>query len=48
MNLVEVGFGFIECQAIRRGTFRSLNAEIRAFSDNCNDDRAYPVIWTKI
>ena len=43
MNLVEVWFGIIERQAIRRGTFRSvkeLNAKIRAFIDNWNDDRA--------
>jgi hypothetical protein len=24
-----------------------LNAEIRAFIDNWNDDRAYPFMWTK-
>jgi len=50
MNLVEVWFGIIERQAIRRGTFRSvkeLNTKIRAFIDNWNDDRAHPFVWTK-
>jgi hypothetical protein len=46
----EVWFSIIERQAIRRGAFRSvkdLNAKIRAFIDNWNDDRAHPFIWTK-
>jgi hypothetical protein len=50
MNLVEVWFGIIERQAIRRGTFRSvreLNAKIRAFIECWNDDRAHPFVWTK-
>ena len=50
LNLVEVWFGIIERQAIRRGTFRSvkdLNAKIRAFIDNWNDERAHPFAWTK-
>jgi transposase len=50
MNLVEVWFGIIERQAIRRGTFRSvkdLNTKIRAFIDTWNDDRAHPFAWTK-
>jgi transposase len=50
MNLVEVWFGIIERQAIRRGTFGSvtdLNTKIRAFIDNWNDDRAHPFTWTK-
>jgi transposase len=50
LNLVEVWFGIIERQAIRRGTFRSvkeLNTKIRAFIDNWNDDRAHPFVWTK-
>jgi transposase len=49
MNLVEVWFGIIERQAIRRGTYRSvgdLNAKIRAFITGWND-RAHPFIWTK-
>jgi transposase len=49
LNLVEVWFGIIERQAIRRGTFRSvkeLNAKIRAFIDGWND-RAHPFVWTK-
>jgi transposase len=49
LNLVEVWFGIIERQAIRRGTFRSvrdLNAKIRAFVDGWND-RCHPFVWTK-
>ncbi len=49
MNLVEVWFGIVERQAIRRGVFRSvkeLNAKIRAFIDGWND-RSHPFIWTK-
>jgi transposase len=49
LNLVEVWFGIIERQAIRRGTFRSvrdLNAKIRAFIDGWND-RCHPFVWTK-
>ena len=50
LNLVEVWFGIIERQAIRRGTFGSvkdLNTKIRAFIDNWNDERAHPFVWTK-
>jgi transposase len=50
LNLVEVWFGIIERQAIRRGTFRSvkeLNAKIRTFIAAWNDDRAHPFVWTK-
>jgi hypothetical protein len=49
MNLVEVWFGIVERQAIRRGVFTSvkdLHAKIRAFTDGWND-RAYPFVWTK-
>jgi transposase len=49
MNLVEVWFGIIERQAIRRGVFKSvrdLNAKIRAFVDGWND-RSHPFVWTK-
>jgi transposase len=49
MNLVEVWFGIVERQAIRRGIFKSvkdLNTKIRAFIDGWND-RAHPFIWTK-
>ena len=49
LNLVEVWFGIIDRQAIRRGTFASvtdLNAKIRAFIDGWND-RAHPFVWTK-
>lgn len=49
MNLVEVWFGLVERQAIRRGVFKSvkdLNTKIRAFIDGWND-RAHPFIWTK-
>ncbi|MFD2769325.1 IS630 family transposase [Cellulomonas phragmiteti] len=49
MNLVEVWFGIVERQAIRRGVFKSvkeLNAKIRTFIDGWND-RSHPFIWTK-
>jgi transposase/DNA-binding CsgD family transcriptional regulator len=49
MNLVEVWFGIIERQAIRRGTYRSvreLNSKIRTFIDGWNE-RAHPFVWTK-
>ncbi|MBA3867203.1 MAG: IS630 family transposase [Solirubrobacterales bacterium] len=49
MNLVEVFFGIITRQAIRRGSFDSvkeLNAAIRAFIDAYND-RCRPFVWTK-
>ncbi len=49
LNLVEVWFGIIERQAIRRGTFGSvkeLNAKIRAFIDGWNE-RCNPFVWTK-
>ncbi len=49
MNLVEVWFGIVERQAIRRGVFTSvkdLNAKIRGFIDGWND-RAHPFVWTK-
>ena len=49
LNLVEVWFGIIERQAIRRGTFRSvrdLNAKIRDFINGWNH-RRHPFIWTK-
>ena len=49
MNLVEVWFGIIERQALRRGVFRGvgdLNTKIRAFTDGCND-RCHPFVWAK-
>lgn len=49
LNLIEVWFGIIERQAIRRGSFRSvrdLNAKIRAFITGWND-RCHPFVWTK-
>ena len=49
MNLVEVWFGIIERQAIRRRVFKSvrdLNTNIRTFIDSWND-RSYPSVWTK-
>ena len=47
---IEIWFGIITRQAIRRGTLRSvkdLNTKIRAFIDNWNDDRAHPFVRTK-
>jgi transposase len=49
MNLVEVFFSIITRQAIRRGSFDSVNeliAAIRTFIDGYND-RCQPFIWTK-
>src|SRR3954452_25065760 len=49
LNLVEVWFGLIERQAIRRGTFtsvRDLMIKIRAFINGWNQ-RKHPFIWTK-
>lgn len=49
MNLVEVWFGIVERQAIRRGVFKSvkdLNTKIRAFIDGWNH-RSHPFVWTK-
>ena len=49
MNLVEVWFGIVERQAIRRGVFKSvrdLNGKIRAFINGWND-RSHPFVWTK-
>jgi|ERR1039457_2808460 transposase len=49
MNLVEVFFGIITRQAIRRGTFTSVKdliAAIEAFIDAWND-RCAPFAWTK-
>ena len=49
LNLVEVWFGIIERQAIRRGTFpsvRDLMIKIRDFINGWNQ-RKHPFIWTK-
>jgi transposase len=49
LNLVEVWFGIIDRQAIRRGTFESVSdlvAKIRQFINGWNP-RAHPFIWTK-
>jgi transposase len=49
LNMVEVFFGIITRQAIRRGSFRSvreLTGAIGAFIDACND-RCQPFTWTK-
>ena len=49
LNLVEVFFGIITRQAIRRGTFTSVKdliAAIETFIDACND-RCQPFVWTK-
>jgi transposase len=49
LNMVEIFFGIITRQAIRRGTFRSvkeLTKSIGAFIDAYND-RAQPFSWTK-
>jgi transposase len=49
LNLVEIFFGIITRQAIRRGTFTSVKdliAAIETFIDGWND-RCEPFIWTK-
>jgi len=49
LNMVEIFFGIITRQAIRRGTFTSVGdliAAIRTFIDGWND-RCQPFIWTK-
>lgn len=49
MNMVEIGFGIIERQAIHRASFGSikdLNAKIRAFIEGWHD-RSHPFVWTK-
>jgi transposase len=49
LNMVEVFFGIITRQAIRRGTFTSVKdliGAIRRFIDGWNDP-AHPFIWTK-
>jgi transposase len=49
MNLVEIWFGIVERQAIRRGVFKSvkdLNTKIRTFIDGWNN-RSHPFVWTK-
>jgi transposase len=49
LNMVEVFFGIITRQAIRRGTFASvadLTNAIQSFVDGWND-RCEPFIWTK-
>lgn len=46
---VEVWFGIVERQAIRRGVFKSfkdLDTKIRTFIDGWND-RSHPFVWTK-
>jgi hypothetical protein len=47
MNLVEIFFGIITRQAIRRGTFTSVAVgAIRIFIDAYNE-RCQPFAWTK-
>jgi len=49
LNLVEVFFGIITRQAIRRGSFDSvkqLTRAIRMFIEGWND-RCHPFVWTK-
>jgi transposase len=49
LNMVEIFFGIITRQAIRRGSFTSVKdliAAIEAFIDGWND-RCHPFVWTK-
>jgi len=48
-NLVEVWFGLLERQAVRRGVFKSakeLNSKLRDYIEGWNK-RAHPFVWTK-
>jgi hypothetical protein len=44
--MVEIFFGIITRQAIRRGAFTDLQTAIRIYIDSCNE-RAKPFAWTK-
>ena len=49
LNMVEIFFGIITRQAIRRGTFTSVKdliAAIETFIDGWNN-RCHPFVWTK-
>lgn len=49
MNMVDILFGIITRQAVRRGTFASvkeLTTKISQFIDGWND-RCHPFTWTK-
>jgi len=49
LNMIEIFFGIITRQAIRRGTFTSVKdliAAIEAFIDGWNE-RCHPFVWTK-
>ena len=49
LNMVEIFFGIITRQAIRRGTFRSVKDliyAIESFIDGWNE-RCQPFVWTK-
>ena len=49
LNMVEIFFGIITRQAIRRGTFNSVDdliESITAFINGWND-RCHPFVWTK-
>ena len=49
LNMVEIFFGIITRQAIRRGSFtnvKDLTAAIRRFIDGYNN-RCHPFTWTK-
>ncbi|MCU1621848.1 MAG: transposase [Frankiales bacterium] len=49
MNMVEIFFGIITRQAIRRGTFASVKELMTAISRFINgwNDRCHPFVWTK-
>jgi hypothetical protein len=50
LNMMEIFFGIITRQAIRRGSFdsvRELVDAIRGFIDACWNERCEPFIWTK-
>ena len=49
LNMVEIFFGIITRQAIRRGTYNSVDDLIEAINEFINgwNDRCHPFIWTK-
>jgi transposase len=49
LNLVEIFFGIITRQAIRRGTFNSVGDLIEAITGFINgwNERCQPFVWTK-
>ena len=49
LNMVEIFFGIITRQAIRRGTYNSVDDLIESITTFINgwNDRCHPFVWTK-